>query len=159
MRIACDLDGVLGDFKRHVLDVTGFDIRRHSIDLIWPKVATVADFWLTMPVKYRAHDLWEVIQPYDPVILTGCPQSMYDVAAAQKTIWAKQHFGQDVGVITCLTRNKTQHLLHPQDILIDDFNSTVRRWRKAGGRAVHFRDPDQAISDLRILLNDTKGPD
>ena len=156
MRIACDLDGILGDFKRHVLDVTGLNIRHDPIDRVWSMLASVPDFWLTMPVKDGAYDLWDAIQPYNPVILTGCPPAMYDVAAAQKVMWGRHYFGPDVTVITCLSRDKTQHLLHPQDILLDDFNSTVRRWRKAGGRAIHFRNPDQAISDLRTLLHEER---
>jgi hypothetical protein len=154
----CDLDGTLANFDQHV--IANFGVHPHEItdDLLWSLVKTIPDFWLTMPLNHRAHLLWDFIQAYNPVILTGCPASLYDTASAQKVQWAKTHFGEDVSVITCLTREKVSHMLSPQDILIDDFGSTVRRWRKAGGRAVHFRTIDQAISHLRILLND-QGPD
>ena len=154
-RIAVDLDGPLADFNQHVWEHFAVHPNRAG-DTLWAKIATVEDFWLTIPVTPRAHELWAFVQPYEPVILTGCPLTLYDIAAAQKVAWAKRHFGADVRIITCLSRDKTQHLATPDDILIDDFSSNVRRWRKAGGRAVYYRNFDQTIADLRILLHEER---
>ena len=153
--IAVDLDGPLADFNRHVWEQFGVHPDRAG-DTLWPLVASVKDFWLTLPLKPHAHELWDFVQPYNPVILTGCPRSLYDIAAAQKVTYAKRHFGDDVRIITCLSRDKTQHIVAPGHILIDDFSSNCRRWRKAGGRAVYYRNFEQTITDLRKLLNEER---
>jgi hypothetical protein len=153
MRVLTDLDNVLGDFTRHVRDHFGAHPNDIPNDELWARVDSVADFWLTMPLKYGATDLWDVIQPYDPVIITGCPKLHYEKAAADKVTWAKWKFGEDVAIITCLSRDKQKHLLTPDDILIDDFSNNVKRWRKAGGRALRYITYEQTISDLRTLLH------
>jgi hypothetical protein len=154
VRILVDLDNVLADFVQHVLEHFAAHPDDIPTDDLWVMVESVPNFWLTMPLKYRAHDLWDFVQPYNPVILTGCPKSHYEVAAAQKVTWVKQKFGEQVTVITCLSRDKQKYLLDPADILIDDFSSNVKRWRKAGGRAVRYKTYEQTIAELRILLNE-----
>ena len=158
VRIMVDLDGVLGDFNQHVSNQFGVHPDQISDERLWALIATVEDFWLTMPLAPSAHALWQFLQPYDPIILTGCPKSAYDQAAAQKVAWAKQQFGETVQIITCLSREKAQYLISQGDILIDDFGGHVKRWRKAGGRAVRYRNFQQTMTDLRKLLDD-EGPD
>ena len=153
--MAVDLDGRLCDFMHLVWELIGVHPNRAG-DSLWSMIAKVDDFWQTIPVTPHAHELWAFVQPYNPLILTGCPKTLYDIAAAQKVAWVKRHFGADVRVITCLSRDKTQHLATPDDILIDDFSSNVRRWRKAGGRAVYYHNFDQTIADLRILLHEER---
>jgi len=153
MQCFVDMDGVLADFDRHVQDLFGFHPRQIPDDDLWVLVQSLPDFWLTIPVKHGARDLWSAVQPYTPVILTGCPRSHYDLAAAHKVTWAKQHFGDTVNIITCLSRNKAQYLQSTDDILIDDRGSNVRRWRKAGGRAIYYRTAAQTLVDLELLLH------
>jgi hypothetical protein len=153
MRIACDLDDVLGDFTRHVFEQCGFHPNDVTNEVLWEKAATIRNFFYTMPLLPHAHTLWQAIQPYNPVILTGCPASLFRIAAMQKSAWGRRHFGVDTVVIACAPSEKINHLLSPDDILIDDFKSRVRQWRKAGGRAVRFKNFEQTISDLRILLD------
>lgn len=154
MRIAVDLDNVLADFVQHVQDHFGDHPNHIPSDDLWSMVESVQNFWLDMPVKYRAHDLWAFVQPYNPVILTGCPRQSYEIAAAHKTAWVKQQFGEHVTIITCLSRDKQKHLISPDDILIDDFHSNVKRWRAAGGRAVRYKTYEQTIEELRMLLHE-----
>lgn len=154
MRIAVDLDNVLADFVQHVQDHFGDHPNHIPSDDLWSMVESVQSFWLDMPLKYRAHDLWAFVQPYDPVILTGCPRQHYEIAAQHKTTWVKRHFGEHTTIITCLSRDKQKHLISPDDILIDDFTSNIKRWRSAGGRAVRYKTYEQTIEELRILLNE-----
>lgn len=38
------------------------------------------------------------------------------------------------------------------DILLDDMPKNLRRWEKAGGIGVYYRNSDQAIRDLEAIL-------
>ena len=55
-------------------------------------------------------------------------------------------------MITCFSRDKARHLKAPGDILVDDRNDTIRRWEKAGGYGIWYRDAEQTVRDLRQAL-------
>ncbi|CAM6054492.1 unnamed protein product [Sphagnum tenellum] len=84
-------------------------------------------------------------------VLSGCPKTNYDVASEQKKAkFAKQFPG--LPVITCLSKNKPDHMIAPGDLLIDDRHSNTKRWIKAGGTAVLFRTYEQTISELEKIF-------
>lgn len=153
MRVFCDSDGVLMHYNQQVFNMFGKWPSELADDDMWEMIKDRADeFWSTMPLKYGALELWQMIQPYNPIILTGCPKGHYEQAAAHKVMKAKEHFGDDVQIITCLSRNKPLHMEAPGDILIDDFSRNTRRWIKAGGRAVQYRTFEQAVADFKALI-------
>ncbi len=153
MKVFCDSDGVLKNFDKHFLDMFGMRHEGIPDDDMWEMIIPVADeFWLTMPLKYGAHKLWETLKPYNPTILTGCPKSHFELCAAHKVITHKRDFGDDVQIITCLSRDKPLYMEAPGDILIDDMSRNVRRWIKAGGRGVFYRNVEQAITDFKAMV-------
>jgi hypothetical protein len=152
MRCFLDLDGILGDFDRHILNCFGNTPRELEEEKMWELVKETSDFWLSMPVKWGAHALLRTVQALNPVVLTGCPSSDFDRAEKHKIEWVAKHFG-DLPVITCRSREKPRYMTSTQDILIDDFRSNLRNWQKAGGKIVHYRDSMQARTDFnRIVL-------
>ncbi len=170
MRYFQDSDGCLANFDQQVFNFFGKWPREIPDDDMWAMILEIADeFWSTMPLKYGAIDLWELLveksplrlvgegitakyEKVMPIILTGCPKNHFEVAAAHKIAKAKEHFGDEVQIITCLSRNKPLHMESPGDILIDDFARNTRRWIKAGGRAVHYRTFEQAVTDFKALI-------
>jgi len=153
VHIFFDNDGVLAAFDEYVEELWGAGPRELGDEELWRRVEETPTFWSHMPVKDRAHELFEVGLPYGPTILTGCPRTGFERAAAHKPEWIDQHFGQRYGlkipVITCLSRDKPLHMKNPKDILVDDFIVNIKRWQKAGGRTVWYRDVDQSIEDLK----------
>ena len=157
MQVFVDADGVLKNFDGHVHAYFGKYPRDFlNDDEMWLSIHAEPSFWPTMPVKDGADRLWAALMPYKPIVLTGCPKDDYDNAAAHKQISIKKHFGEHVQVITCLSRNKPVHMTAPGDILIDDFTSNIKRWTKAGGRGIHYKNADQAIEDFMKLIEDDK---
>lgn len=157
-KVFCDNDGVLADFDRHVLELFGTPPSGIPDDEMWDLILATPDFWPTIPLKYGAHDLWAMLAPYKRAFLTGCPKGHYEVAAAHKVVWLKKHFGDDVEVITCLSRNKPLHMESPGDILIDDMSGNMRRWRKAGGIGIHYRTVEQAMTDFKSVMESLNEP-
>ena len=152
MRTAIDCDGVLAELGEHVLTKFGMNINQDPIDDIWAMVVETPDFWPTMPLKFGASRLWLAAQALNPVVITGCPAAYFDAVAIPKTRMLRERFGTNIEVITCVTRDKVKYITSPEDILIDDFPSQVRRWRKAGGRAIHCRDSYQAVRELNTMV-------
>jgi hypothetical protein len=152
MQLFLDKDGVLADFDRHVLELFGDTPRKLGDKRLWECVDATPDFWITIPMKEGADELMEVAAPYNPIILTGCPVTGYDIAAASKPKWIGNRYGPSIKVITCLSKDKPLHMIQPGDILVDDFIVNVKRWRAAGGQSVWYKTPEEGLASLRRKL-------
>jgi hypothetical protein len=143
--IFLDSDGVLAAFDEHVYAQWGKTCRELGDAELWARVEDYPNFWLDMPVKDEAYDLFDLVLPFKPTILTGCPATGYDRAAAHKVEWYAKHFGSKYGyeipVITCRSKDKALHMKAPGDVLVDDFFVNIKRWRAAGGKGVWYVDP------------------
>ena len=82
------------------------------------------DYWLNLPQLPHAGELIAYLRPRGFKILTGLPVYGYDKAAREKPLWIKKHFGADIEVICCLTKDKSSYC-RPGDILIDDREATI----------------------------------
>lgn len=133
-----DLDGCLADFDGHVLACFGHDPRAVSDDELWQRIDAEPTFWLDLPLLPDANALWEIVAPYSPTILTGCPKSNFDIAARDKSMWFAKHFGNNP-VVTCRARDKPSYMRSPGDVLIDDFIANIKRWERAEGRAIYYK--------------------
>jgi hypothetical protein len=155
--IFLDLDGTISNFDQHAFDLFGAHPRDMGDEKLWQCVDSSPIFWSEMPPMPYASKLWNFIVstgvPFS--VLTGCPKSNYDLAAAHKRSWVKKHFG-DAEVITCLSKNKPTFMRNPGDILIDDFVVNIRRWEKAGGIAIKHYDGDRTIEKLSKILDQTR---
>jgi hypothetical protein len=137
LKLFLDSDGVFADFDKHVIDLFGKTPHELGDAEMWRLANASEIFWDEMPLLPGAQELWAAFSPLKPTILTGCPRSDYDRAAASKRIWWKRHFDHD-DVITCLSRDKALHMQAQGDWLIDDMSKNTKRWEKAGGRAYRY---------------------
>ena len=154
-KIFLDLDGVMADFEGHYLTKFGHAHDSVNDPQMWRNINSCDDWWTTM-VKMHTHDeLWEAIKEYNPTVLTGCPISKYEHAAEGKKIWCENIFGSDVPVITCLSKNKQNHMINKGDILIDDMEKNCNNWTEAGGHAILFdpRNIKEVINEIRALMD------
>lgn len=143
-----DSDGVIFDFDNHVMSYSGgVHPNKLGDPKLWALVDSIPDFWITMPLLPWGADLVRFARLYDPVILTGCPKTNFDYAADQKKLKYAKHF-PGIPVITCLSRDKQNHMKSPGDVLVDDRYKNIKRWNEAGGRGVFFRSYDQTIGEL-----------
>jgi len=147
-QIFVDLDGVLADTATYYQ-------RLFSTPLTWTdadfaNIKSYPDFYryqYPMPNLLR---LWKGIQLFhpDPIILTGIPYSIPDVAK-HKRQWVTDYLGIDVKVICCPARNKHKHG-KSGDILIDDRLKYSQFWLDMGGVFIHHT---SNFDTLRALNN------
>jgi hypothetical protein len=106
----CDLDGVLADFDRGVLRLTGrpFPVKPEPAGPVWRVLARAPEpgFFASLEMMPDAPVLWRAIAPHRPVILTGCPGGGW--APGQKRAWCARHLGAHVEVITCMAQDKAE---------------------------------------------------
>lgn len=148
MTLFLDLDGVLADFDAHVEALFGEPPSRLPISEMWHRAANTPGFFETMPLMPDALDLWDYCRPFKPRILTGLPRGSW--AEGQKRRWVARHFGPDVEVFTCMSRNKCDYA-SPGDVLVDDTTKYAHLWEARGATFVHHRSAAETIERLREL--------
>ncbi len=146
-----DLDGVLADFDE------AYDrlirIRKYNNDVHWDLVQKIPDFFENMKRMPRALELWNMVPVHRRRILSSIPKSV-EVSGDQKRAWVYALPNPPMPEHIHLVRGKKlkQAFAQPGHILIDDWEQNVLDWREAGGVGLHYRNADQAIRDLAVLL-------
>lgn len=162
--IFSDGDGVAADFDTGFMQRFGQPIKGIKVEDWQQLIAdTQGAFYAELPLMPDVDYYWQKILPYKPVFLTGCPKIGYDLAVEAKQYYYHHHFGEsykafhneELKVITCLSRDKTLHMINPGDVLIDDMYYNIKKWEKEGGTGVYFKDAVQAIKTLQYKLHPT----
>lgn len=161
-KIYLDMDGVLADFDRGLLEGYGVKNCRVNYATDWKektenqkKVAQdvvrcmeIPGFFENLPVMKGAIDLWGSVDA--PYILTALPNLSSDKrVAAEKRNWITRVFGElpENRIITCLRSEKIKYANN--NILVDDLEKNCNEWNRAGGVAILFETAEQAINDLK----------
>ena len=165
-RIYFDMDGVLADFNRGVMDMCQIDAggqdspdRKELDDRMFAAIAATPHFYLRLePVDGTLEILKELISGYgDRIeILTGIPRPHRNVvtAAEDKVEWVRRSVSEYIVVNTVLRREKMQFAKGPGCILIDDMRMNIDEWTGAGGTGILFTGADdlrKALKDMGIL--------
>jgi hypothetical protein len=141
-----DLDGVLADFDNAVKKVTGKLPAQLDIGFMWKTLARTKDFYAQLDWMSDGRALFDAMSEYHPVILTGLPYGSW--AEGQKRRWCARELGEDIEVITCMTREKPEKALAyttKTPILIDDRLKTKDAWEDMGGIFILHRSAEESI--------------
>jgi len=174
-QIFVDMDGVLSNFfdaalAAHGSDGSGYPRGLYQIEQylditaneFWRVIDEQGeDFWSGMSMCEGADALWELVLPHKPIILTS--PSMNPLCLSGKLKWMQNVFHEKFrDYIFCPAQHK--HLLanHKNSILIDDRQSNVDDWHKAGGIGVlwphigneHEGNVDSTIENLKPILEE-----
>lgn len=133
--IFCDLDGVLADFEKGVVEYFGKRPDKIQAGYMWSQINKSNIFFETLPWMPRGRELWEQIKQYDPIILTGIPRSKK--AAEQKRRWCARELGSEVHVITCSSKDKANYCL-TSALLIDDRLDNLHTWNEKAGKFILY---------------------
>ena len=152
-----DLDGVLADLDSALLELCGPDLPPRSVrtaaqsEEMWRQVAHNPGFFASLaPVRGAVEMFRQVRERYggeNVAVLTGTPQAVPG-ASEDKRLWCRRHLGEDVAVHAVPTSDKPLFCGGAQDVLVDDSESNVSAWVRAGGTAVLFLSPEQALGEL-----------
>lgn len=152
--IYCDLDGVLVDFNGSFKEITGKYPSEISRTELWKVVSKIPSYWLNLNEVTDASVLLDFLERNPYQILTGLPKKDYKRAEIEKRKWVKEHIGDHVEVICCLSKDKALYC-RKGDILIDDFMPNIERWEAAGGIGILHKNAADTIQTLSHLLQKT----
>jgi len=136
--VFCDLDGVLADFQKGVINKFNKSDQYLNSRLMWSTINKSNTFFDTLPWMPKGRELWSHIKQYNPIILTGIP-SYSRSAVEQKIKWCQRELGADIQVITCASKDKPKYCL-PGAILIDDRTDNLDIWNEKGGKFILYRE-------------------
>jgi 5'(3')-deoxyribonucleotidase len=151
-RIFLDLDGVMADFEGHFQSYFGTRHDSFSDFEMWRKIESYKTFFLDLPVMDGALEFFDSIKHLNPIILTACPKTSYNVSAIQKKQWVKMNLSKDILILPVLGgKNKALFMQNQGDILIDDFKKNCDSWTNYGGNAIlhsNFVDTTKQLTNL-----------
>jgi len=150
--IFSDSDGVLFDFELGYFNAFGHHFHAVEAGVAWKNIYRMPDFYDNLPLMPGAEEYWAMIEGLDPTVLTGAPTAGHEAACAAKRRAIARHFGAHVPVITCYSRDKPLHMKNPGDVILDDQQKNVDKWIASGGVGILYRDPHQAVGELRKVL-------
>lgn len=158
--IDLDMDGLFADFdlayptrfKHHHLEVERAEM--------WEHLATVDDFYHTLPLMPHAYEFYHSIRGFQHGFLSATRNSKIQAG--------KQHFldevlhvpkGQLDGRLIAVdcghgsARCKSEFIVQNGQILIDDYAENIRRWEAKGGVGIAHTDFTSTARSLLGILN------
>lgn len=143
-KIYLDMDGVLADFDKFVLENLGrtfsFESTPEEETLMWTALFKIDRMYFQLEPTPYAFEIVEAAKAITPnvEILTAIPRKTTLPNAEQdKQDWIVKHFGPDLKVnFGPYSKNKWKHC-KPGDVLVDDRPSNIEDWKtKAEGIAI-----------------------
>lgn len=158
-KIYVDLDGVLVDFRKKQMEVTGIPGSLDTMEkklkrTFWYKVSQYekngGKFWGEMDPMPDAFDLWNYVAKYTPTVLTASGTT--GDAPAEKRVWVAKHLDLPESriIVVEASRDKSKHAA-PNHILIDDSSRAIDPWIAAGGIGVLHTSAANSIAKLKEL--------
>lgn len=167
-KIYFDLDGVLADFDRGVLEQLGITPMSYNTatkeytQLLWSTMSAEAPhFYKNLYPVADMDDLFlRVYEQYgDKVeILTGLPRKeTMPYAEQDKRDWVANWLHPSVVVNAVQTWEKPKFIKDNGCILIDDSTKTMQKWYDKGGWGVLYLSPIQTLLSLREIFETLDG--
>ena len=155
-----DMDGVLADFDRGVVELCGMrqlpqdESRTDEEDaLMWEKIREVGHFYDKLEPMPGAVEMFRKV--YDLFgakceILTGIPKPERGIvtSAEDKVAWTRRILSDKVKVNTVARKDKKLFCTGPDSILVDDLEKNITEWKAAGGTGILFRNAEQAMEEI-----------
>jgi FMN phosphatase YigB (HAD superfamily) len=149
-KIYCDMDGVLVDFDKGYLKLTGNQLggeHRSDTDFWDPINKAGYDFWINLDWMPDGKRLWKYIEKYNPQLLSA-PSRQEDSRVA-KLDWVYKELPNTHLILRSAKHKKD--FAGPNCILIDDRIDNIQGWRDAGGIAIHHVNTKHTIDQLKVL--------
>ena len=162
--IYVDMDGVIADFDRFVLEKTGKSFEEHgSSQAGWDSVKEWPNLYALLKPMPDAYELmegiWDLIGEWDSKavrieVLTAIPKiGRIPTAKEDKRVWVENNFIPyfDAFNIGPLAEHKQYHC-NPGDVLIDDMPRNIQQWIDKGGIGILHTSANSTLKVLEAVL-------
>jgi len=157
--IYCDLDGVLVDFDKGYLALTGKPTHHADVqnknefwstfkDALKDKNTSEFKYWSELEWMPDGEQLWDYISKYNPFILTA--PTINPESKEGKHTWVSSHLNNVKKVYFAYSSYKPEYS-RKNRILIDDRKDTIDAWQAKGGIGIHHTSAASTIKQLKQL--------
>jgi len=152
MKVFLDMDGVLADFDKPILDKFGTKEKWNNRWELLPK-----DFFRKLPKMPDADDLTDYVGgQFDWHVLTAIPtQNEFANSRLQKMQWLFEHYKIYPARIHCVFRSEKQYFAAEENLspnlLVDDNLDNIAEFKAKGGIAIHHTSAENSIRELQQL--------
>lgn len=162
-KIYIDMDGVLADFDRGVVELAGGEIRFDESGRptnigseMWEKVRKVDHFYDKLKYMPGAKEMFDSIYAeYGDKceILTGIPKPKRGIVNAKedKIKWAGRMLSEKLIVNAVYKEEKKLFCTGRDCILIDDLRINIDNWENAGGTGILYSSAEETLKRLKEL--------
>jgi hypothetical protein len=158
MKLYLDMDGVFTDFDQAVEKLgpepaKGLvkDAPEADKQVMYKAIEDAGEsFWADMEWTKDGKDLWEIVEKFNPVLLSS--PGKFQWAPSGKQQWVKKNLP---GTSLFLSDSKSEYIdPYEMSILIDDSKNNTGGWEEHGGEAIlHTSTPDTERKFLELLWN------
>ena len=161
-KIYFDMDGVLADFDRGIVELCHLQPRSQEIadqaadDKMWEAVRSVEHFYDRLELLPGAEDLFRTLNEKYPgccEILTGIPKPRRGILTAgeDKTNWVRRLLSKDIPVHIVYKEEKKNYCTGEDCILIDDYSRNIKEWKASGGTGILHRSAEETLRMLKAM--------
>lgn len=163
-KIYFDMDGVLADFDRGVIELCGLTPLSQNAkhrdeakdDAMWAEVKKVDHFYDVLELKPGAKEMFDAVWgKYGDrcEILTGIPKPRRGIASAadDKVAWTRRLLSETVVVNIVFSEEKPRYCSGKGCILIDDREDNIRDWIGMGGTGILHVSSEDTLARLRDM--------
>ena len=159
-KIYFDMDGVLVDFDRGVVELCHMEPKEQDTDQahaaeMWKRMSQIDHYYAQLKPAKDALKLFNTLNDKYPgkcEILTGIPKPDKNIkhAAEDKREWIRKYLGEEI-VTHIVYRAQKKDYAKDGCILIDDLGATIADWNECGGTGIKHTSVSDTIKQLKKL--------
>lgn len=158
-KIYFDLDGVMANFEKAVVEQVGIHYWDRTRDKYWHVLDKIPNFYYNLELLPGALAMFNIVNDRygsDVVeVLTGCPEPTGTLVTSSddKITWFRDVVNPNTVVNTVVGgKNKYKWLTeNPNALLIDDYDRNIKSWIEKGGCGILHTDPPSTLAKLKLL--------
>ena len=162
-KIYFDMDGVLADFNRGVVELCGMKpmqpgkkLSPEEDDEMWEGIRKTGYFYDMLELMPGAKQLFDTVYGlYGDrcEILTGIPKPKRGIVTAgeDKIRWVRRMLSKDVVVNIVYRHQKPEYCSGTDCILIDDLDQNILAWEEIGGTGILHTSVQETFAALEKL--------
>lgn len=163
-KIYFDMDGVLADFERGVLEICGIEPQSQNAkhrsqtadDEMWEAIKKTTHFYDYLELMPGAKEMFDAVyKKYGNKveILTGIPKPKRGIvyAGEDKIKWTHRLLNSDIKVNIVFREDKPRYCTGKGCILIDDMERNIRDWNEMGGTGIQSASAQKTMETLEEM--------
>lgn len=152
-----DMDGVIANFDRGVLELTGFTLDQQTEEEMWKKINEYgkSKFFTELHWTIGGKQLWYYVTNHfiHVKILSalGSNDKIDKKTTVGKMGWLNRNIPslREDDIILVSNKHKKHHYSKSENIIIDDNNVVIEEWVRKGGIGILYRNTLDTISKLK----------